>query len=233
MRKLLWAAIMIMMIGNANAQLDSIGSFGRQVEIDGSGNFYLSIVPQFLIINGLRVDLERRFPGTQHAIVVSPRIFVGSISGESVWSSSSNFTEFDQSGFGVEVAHKIYIDKDYSRVANWYMSYSLFYHNQVMSYQGPGLESTTFNGVQAFTVVNNLDQELTINQYGGFFNLGSLFYVDRKIYIDAFIGIGIKRSQTRDSSYNDQEKDTFEDGFLNYGFSGTLPNLGMKIGILF
>jgi hypothetical protein len=194
--------------------------------------WYISIVPQFTITKGFRFDIERRFPNSVSAIVLSPRIYLGNIGTESFLNNSVD-TEFTISGFGAELGHKLYLDKATNGMRLWYLGYGIFYNSVSMDYQNQ--DWVEFIGVDGnpYLSLQEADQKLKINQVGGNVVIGALFWVDNRIYLDMQLGLGAKYADIDDSSSTDAQKDSFSDGVFNFGYTGTYPTGIIKVGIQF
>ncbi len=208
---------------------------GFSQDIDAkSPQYFFSISPQYIVINGFRVDFEKRFKESVHGIVFSPTYYLGTIDYDHLLNSSyysETNAEYELSGFGFEIGHKIYSDKSWSKNINWYQSYSLTYNHLNMDYSS--LDWVPFEGDPTLLTLGPMDQRLTINQFGISAFMGAVANIDKNFYTDVYFGIGAKQSTADDSSTGNFAEDEFTNGFINYNFTGALLRAGFKIGFVF
>lgn len=192
--------------------------------------FFISLVPQYIIINALCVDIEKRIKNSSHAISLSPKFYISEFDGSEAFFSAP--VDMSLRGYGFELKHKIYLKNWLEGDVNWYGAYSVFHQGLFFDYQDEGWVSFVENGTTFFRI-EQVDQTLSINQYGGFVTLGLVYKLDDRVYFDNYYGIGFKSSTAKDTSIGEKYKNQFSDGSLSYGYSGALWNAGIKIGILF
>ncbi|MEQ8359753.1 MAG: hypothetical protein RH860_09725 [Cytophagales bacterium] len=190
---------------------------------------FLSISPQYIAINGTRVDLEKRFKESAHALLIAPTYYFGFINENHIF--QSYFKEYELNGFGFELGHKIYAEKNWLKDINWYQSYSITYNR--LSFDYSGMDWQPLPGDPNLLVLREKGQTLTIDQFGLSTYIGALIRIDKNFYTDVYFGIGAKRSFANDSSTDKFAEDDFSDGFINYNFTGALLRAGFKIGMAF
>lgn len=192
----------------------------------------ISIVPQFTLTKGFRFDIEKRIPNSVSAIVVSPRIFLGNI-GESSFLNNSSATTFTITGFGAEIAHKLYLDEETEGARMWYLGYGVFYNNVSMAYENQDWVDFIGSDGNPRMSLEDVEQTVNINQIGGNVVIGALFWVDKRIYLDMQLGLGAKYADVDDSSSTNEHEDSFSRGVFNFGYTGTYPTGVIKVGVQF
>ncbi len=190
---------------------------------------FLSFSPQFIVINGTRIDVEKRFEESAHALLIAPTYYFGVINENHIF--QSYFKEYDLNGFGFELGHKIYAEKSWIKDINWYQSYSITYNRLSFDYSGMGWQPLPED--PNLLVLREKEQTLTIDQFGLSTYIGAVIRIDNNFYTDVYFGIGAKRSFANDSSTDKFAEDDFSDGFINYNFTGALLRTGFKIGMAF
>ena len=206
------------------------GANGDSTDNFKGKGYFVSLVPQYILINGICLDVEKRIKQSNHAISISPKFYISEFDGSEWIYSVPN--DMSMRGYGVELKHKIYLKEWLSGDVNWYGSFSFFHQGFYFDYRDEGWVSFVENGTTFFRI-EEIDQSLSINQYGGFVTIGLVYKLDDRVFFDNYYGIGFKSSNSRDSSIGERYKNQFDDGSLNYGYTGTLWNAGIKIGFLF
>lgn len=200
----------------------------QNYDADAKGHFF-SMSPQYILINGFRVDFEKRFKESAHALAVSPTLFTGNIGSSTLL--YSDYYNYELNGLGAEIAHKIYTQKSWDRNVNWYQGYSLTYNYFDLAYEGFTWMPIDPNG--NVLALREGDQKLTINQIALATFVGALVELDERLFFDVYLGIGAKRSFASDSSSDKLAEEDLQDGFINYNFSGGLLKGGFKVGVAF
>ncbi len=203
---------------SGNSQTDTSQSDGQSRTL--SEGFAISLVPQTFFKSGFRVDVAYFFANSSQSLVITPAIYEGDIGGR-----GNNLNDPRLSGFGAELVHKIYflnqealkkqID-DTERII--YLGHGPFYRNFTVEYGRDGSAGETRD----------------INKYGYSLMFGLTLLTEFNLYLDAYVGGGIRRSSysTSDNSATGRRK-IYDRSLIDYEFEGVLPVSGLKLGVKF
>ena len=134
----------------------------------------------------------------------------------------------NMSGAGIEIQHKIFLGDQQSRRATYFAYGPVFNYFSVTD---NGLVSRSFvdNGGNFIDLVEK-DFNTRIFKLGGNIIMGLQYLVGDYMYIDPYVGVGIR------FSYDNQSEglhDGYNEWWGDMGYSGTLMVGGIRIGILF
>jgi len=193
--------------------------FSGQEEAEDYKTFGIGIVPQYAISNGTRIDLDFRLNRKGHWLVLAPQFYLN-VGNSDMW----DFEEMV--GAGIEVQHKLFfIDKPEPKGA--YLAYGPVF--QYFSVKEQGLAAYNFEegGVEYI----GLDEELIqtrITKFGGNLMVGMQTVISNFLYLDAYIGTGIRLSfDNRTSGLHGYYNDWWGD----FGYSGTMIVAGIRFGV--
>jgi len=190
----------------------------------------LFFVPQYLITNGIRLDIDIRKTDSNKWWIISPYFYADG-------SSSSSLNPDDQydynphsyekmTGYGLGISRKIFVTKH---------SYKGLYAALGINYRYFTIEGDNFNYVELtgddgliYYEMQDLNYSVNINSYNGYAIMGQQFNPFSKFYIDLFLGFGIKYS-THSSPENVAIE--YNRGNIDYGYSGTQFIAGARLGI--
>ena len=165
---------------------------------------HVMLVPQYLILNGVRIDYERKLTKTQW-LQVCPMIYLGQKT-----KKSDNYDYDNLVGIGGAVYHKLYSNST-GNGTGAYLSYGLMANYFLIEYPST-------------TKVNKTD----FAKVGGDVIIGYDYAVSR-LLIGAWMGLGYRYTFTE----NKHIIKNFSDFAIDYAYSGNILNMGVKIGILF
>lgn len=197
----------------------SIFSQTKETEAEPS-SFSFGIVPQYAILNGIRVDLDIKLNNKNHWLVIAPQFYI---------SNNANFDwDFNSmTGAGIELQHKIFM-KNMPNKRGVYFAYGPVFN--FFSVKDDGLTAREFveNGGN---YIGLIDEEMTTKIYktGGNFLVGYQFVIADFLYIDPYVGVGIR------FSFDDKTTglhNYYNEWWGDLGYSGTLMVGGVRIGIL-
>lgn len=183
--------------------------------------FSVGVVPQYAIISGLRADFDFKLNSKNHWLVVAPQLYL---------SNSDNFNNEYNSmfGIGVEIQHKIFMKKELNKKGIYFAYGPTFNYYSV---KDDGLTTKAFVE-DGGSYIGLEDGEITTNivKFGGNFIVGAQFVIADFMYIDPYVGMGMR------FSYDNQTSglhDYYNDWWADMGYSGTLMVGGVRIGIIF
>ncbi len=183
-------------------------------------SFSLGIVPQYTAINGMRFDLDFSLKNKpNHCIVVAPQLYI-STRGNWDWDYKS------MAGAGLELQYKIFLNEKPGNEAV-YFAYGPVFNYFSVTDEGLTVKEFIDNGGNYIGLV---EQEMTTNIFklGGNFLIGVKFTLGESLYIDPYIGLGIR--------FSFDDKTTGLHGYYNewwgdMGYSGTLLVGGIRLGV--
>jgi hypothetical protein len=174
----------------------------------------IKIIPQTLINNTLKFSWEHA-TSAKTSLNVSPSISLYDRKNEKVF------------GAGIDVARKIYVSKMDSAapLKGFYGAASVcyaFYTTEYTKYDdSTGVVYSYSNA--AFTEHKYNEK---IHQVGADLYLGYQFPIKDVLYIDIFLGGGLRYS------FSSEEKNSYyKSGINDYAFTGIIPKAGIKIGL--
>lgn len=183
-------------------------------------SFSLGIVPQYTAINGMRFDLDFRLKNKpNHYLVLAPQVYV-STRGNWDWDYKN------MAGAGLELQHKIFLN-DVAVKDAIYLAYGPVFNFFSVTDEGLTVKEFIDNGGNYIGLV---EQDMTTNIFklGGNFLIGVKFTLGGSLYIDPYIGMGIR--------FSFDDKTTGFHGYYNewwgdMGYSGTLLVGGIRLGV--
>ena len=191
---------------------------------DGSKkyNSSVSLVPQYTIVSGLRLDIDKAI-SKDHLqwLSFSPQIYVS-------W--QSNFADYeDMWGMGLDVKHRIYLNKTLTKPEGFYFQYGpgfqFFSINDNREYSESYMEDNN----EYWRVVSG-DINTKVYKVGGNLHLGYQSMIGDKVIVDFYLGSGIRLSF---DNHNDGLHPWYNNWWGSPGYSGTLLDAGMRIGIAY
>lgn len=187
------------------------------------------IVPQYIITNGIRIDIDIRKPESNNWWVITP-YYYDDDSKLSFLNPDDNF-EFNPHsyesmyGAGLGIARKIFLRKPtkglYVMAGIGYKYFKIKGDNETY------VETLGDDGLVYFEI-QDLKYAININSYSGYATIGYQLNPFSKFYIDFYLGFGIRYS-THNSPENVTTK--YNRGNIDYGYSGTLPIIGVRLGV--
>ncbi|NOQ24265.1 MAG: hypothetical protein GQ564_02785 [Bacteroidales bacterium] len=209
----------IILLFSIFALLFNTQSFAQKDTTKIDGIIY-SFVPQYLIIKGIRIDIEKQIT-PRSFIQFSPQFYLGENNQNSIDSYSNNFFSDDDEDFnkilggGLNVYHKIFANDDFLN-NGVYFSYGLSYSYYEIEYYEDFLGST-------------IDNEATIQKYGGDILIGYQLFFKNKLSLDIYTGIG---SRFSNMDTNGSTRNKFNSNYSGYNYQGNLLHLGFRIGLI-
>jgi len=183
-------------------------------------NFAIGLVPFYAISNGMRVDLDIRLNDKNQWLVLAPQVYVSN-------NSNFNWDYNSMSGVGIELQHKIFIDRNIKKV-NPYFSYGPVFN--YFSVKDDGLTAQNYED-EGGNYIQLTESEMTTNIYkiGGNVIFGLQCLIDN-FYIDFYAGTGMRFSYDNKTS---GLHSYYNDWWGDMGYSGTLMVGGFRFGVMF
>lgn len=171
----------------------------------------ISIVPQYLVMNGIRIDYDKRIGG-QHWLQIAPQFYLS----EKKPASDYDIPKFNLLlGTGLNLYHKYYPSANRT-LSNVYISYGLSWQHFNITY-----DEAIFN--------NYVERYSNIHKMGGDVNIGVLSLLSSHIALDLYAGLGIRYAAIKSDAISPKKFDEF---YSDYGYTGNIINLGFRISIL-
>ncbi len=186
-----------------------------------SVNNGIGVVPQYSIMNGMRVDIDLKLPKPGQWLIIGPQFYINT--------GNSNLWNYEElNGFGIDLNHRIFM-KPGPLPKGAYLAYGPVF--QYFSVKDNGLTSYVFEefGTEYVGLRDDLIHT-RIYKFGGNLMLGYQALISEVFYIDTYIGTGIR------FSYDNRIKGLhgyYNDGWLDLGYSGTLIVGGIRFGVVF
>ncbi len=166
----------------------------------------ISLVPQYAIISGIRVDYERKLKHEDKWILFAPQIYLRADT-----DGGGNYYDYDDmTGWGLNVYYKQFLAHSRKKNANGLSKTNVYFS------AGPTFQHTN---------INRRNQTTVINKYGGNVNFGFQLAFG-SFLLDLYAGIGIRYALDSDGKLMDD----FNDRWIDYGYSGIILDGGVRLG---
>ena len=169
----------------------------------------LSMVPQYILNNGIRIDIERQI-SKKSFLQIGPQFYLAENAMENPLNRNISYLI----GGGCGIFHKIFLLEDFMQTGV-YMSYGLTYNYFGVEFQVHSHDAESM----AWGRINKIGADLIFGY--------QIFEYDRFI-ADLYAGLGTRYSFMNPGSVDD----FFDDHFWNYNFTGNLLILGLRLGII-
>lgn len=187
-----------------------------------SNKYVWSIVPQLTAKSALRFDCEYRMTPIS-SIVIAPRLYVRKPDN---WEGHSN--DGKMLGLGGEVFHKLFITEP-GEDKRGYIMYGLLYNY----YDVIAIDAVwTWDNVMGSNVlVGDLtERHIGIGKLGLNIAVGMEFEILPRFIIDIYTGVGARYGHTL---YGNKDYISNHTGILDMGYTGIIPILIGKLGVVF
>ncbi|UPL49632.1 hypothetical protein [Hymenobacter sublimis] len=175
---------------------------------------------------GFHISGEKMWgPTSRNAWVVTPQLYYGPVS-----DFTSDLSEGPQDrvrGYGLEVQHRIYLGEQTAGVEGFYVAYGPSYQHFRLAFESRSwAPELAANGLTYYEYRLRPQTEV-IDRYGICAVVGTQAFLPRTpLFIDAFIGIGLRKASSR-STVNGPR---YASGMSDYGHEGSYIPLGFRIG---
>ncbi len=168
---------------------------------------FVSISPQYAFIDGFRIEVDKKI-NQNNWIQIAPIVFVrNSFPYENVK---------DLKGLGLHVYHRYFPGEGIEKYPV-YISWGSVYHYHAINYEEDGL-------------IDKVSKKTELHKFGFDVIIGLAFLTESNLVLDLYTGMGIRNTWTKSNSDNPL---LFNDHLFDYGYSGVVPLLGIRIGIVF
>lgn len=181
-------------------------------QVDTINNEVIAFHPFHLIQNGIRVDYDRNIC-RNHWIQIGPQFYVAERSNDNYYGDFKNLM-----GVGISAFHRIYLGKT-QQPLGVYFSYGLTYNYFNLQY----------NDLPNNSITPKI-AETTINKFGADIVIGYQTAVFDKLILDFYAGLGGRYSE---KTYTGTQHRSFNEQMGDYGFTGNVIVLGIRLGFGF
>jgi hypothetical protein len=180
-------------------------------------------VPQYLVNNGLRIDIDKRIKETNNWLVISPILY---LSYHNDFSMQDDYKSVKGGGLTLSY-RKMYTKSD--QPVGFYISPGLCYQFVDINTDNNIWDKITDQWGQVKYDWVNKNYDARIHKIGGNITIGVQAEIYPGLLLDFFAGTGIRYSFR---SYSNGEAGIrFNSSMLGYGYSGTLFVGGFRIGV--
>lgn len=195
-------------------------SHNKTEEEFSNKTFGLSLVPQYAISNGMRIDLDFKLNDKNHWLVAAPQFYFRQ--NPTTWDYNSMY------GLGIELQHKIYLKREFKYV-NPYLAYGPVFNYFSVNDDGYSAYGFTENGTN-YIGLEDGEMNTKIFKTGGNVIMGIHYFLLDRLFVDFYLGAGIRFSfDDKTSGFHENYNDWWGD----LGYSGTLMTGGFRFGVMF
>jgi len=187
----------------------------------------ISIVPQHLLINGIRVDFEIS-DNKNHSLLLTPQFYLRAKSEVNATPIGNNNEYTSLLGAGLDIYSKLNFQSPtypvYFAIGGGYNYFNLGFKDNIWTtYTSYG------NTFYRFDLADITQQIHRIN-FGMMYGVEAQFL--KFLFADLYIGLGVKYSI---SSFDNENYNTnyFNETTIDFGFTGVVFLAGVKFGIMF
>ncbi|MDA3883517.1 MAG: hypothetical protein PF481_09550 [Bacteroidales bacterium] len=185
-------------------------------------NTYIwSIAPQFTAEHAMRIDLEKRLKNGS-SVILAPRFYVKS------GDSDEGTNDGKMLGLGGEVFHKIRIT-DLSNPIRGYITYGMLYnYYDVIQVDVEWVWDETL-GVSTM-IGSDKEKHTGVHKFGPDLAIGLEMEPIERFIIDMYAGVGARYSFV---AYGDKEFINTHSSIFDIGYTGIVPLIVLKVGVVF
>ncbi len=186
-------------------------------------NNAIGLVPQYTIVGGFRMDYERRIsPKSNQWIIASPQVYM-------VTNGRLGHDFVDLNGFGIDMKHRIFLAESTLEPKGFYFEYGPMFQQYKIKDERTYTEKYFEDGIEYYTIKTGV-LTTKLMKLGGNFHLGYQWLLGQKAFLDLFAGPGIRISF---DDRNEGFSPWYNDMWIDYGYSGTLLDGGLRVGFYF
>ena len=181
-------------------------------------------------MRGLRADIDVHLGKSKSWLVLSPQYYLAIRHADTYYEEyedyNSSIAYKRLEGYGMELCHRVYVTNNHTP-AGVYLGYGLQYSHFDITYEDYSWLEIEYLGMQAITY-GLFEHNTIIDKMGPNVVIGYQKQVLDRIFVDLFCGGGIRYSIINTSSLFPRN---FDSDPLQFGYTGTVPLTGFRIGI--
>ncbi|MFP4059451.1 MAG: hypothetical protein ACOC10_08880 [Bacteroidota bacterium] len=184
--------------------------------------------PQYMIIHGIKMDLEIALgKGNVNSLVFAPSFYLDEASKETDY----YFNTWDRrkynkmTGFGFDLHHRYYINR--KKTTNTYISYGLSFRYSDVTLKMHDWNTSVFDGNNVYMFTPG-EIHFDVFKFGGDLLIGYQYLFVESMTLGIYLGAATRYGlidDSRDGTIN------FNDGILDIGYTGVLPLGGISVGM--
>ena len=190
----------------------------------------ISWYPQLMFIRGLRADIDVHLGKSKSWLIFSPQYYLAKRHADIYY---DEYDDYNSSvaykrleGFGMELCQRIYVTNNLTP-EGVYLGYGVQYGHFDITYEDYSWGEIEYLGMQAITY-GLFEHNTIIDKMGPNVVIGYQKKVLDRIFVDFFCGGGIRYSFINTSSLFPRN---FDSDPFQFGYTGTVPLAGFRIGI--
>jgi hypothetical protein len=197
---------------------------------------YLLFSPQQLLVNTAKLDIEYSpSKREKYSLVLTPSLINGK-SNRSTFNKigeKNDEGELDQmSGFGLGLSHKLYVNEGLriKYKSKPFFQYGVSYSKTTLVYgfKDPVNSSGVPNGTLVLNTNPDKEGKDKFSVYGLQMIIGNSYKITDRFDIELYLGIATRKTKQTTQNLGARNYNRF---FLDYGYSGWLPQCGFKFSI--
>ncbi len=195
-------------------------------------NFVIFGVPQYLISNGLRIDLDIHQKGTPHWLIISPYYYFdrSSVDLLNLGGSDDYYDPYSYDkmiGIGLGVGRKTFLSKE-PVSQRFYLYYGATYkYFDIDGNNFTWVEYIDTDGLP-YQQMDDLEYTMKINSLAASAAIGYQTQIMPSLYLDFFLGFGVRYSFHKSPQHVTTK---YNRGTNDYGYTGTSLVGGIRFGI--
>ena len=204
--------------------------FSQVKSQDSSRVFTLAMRPLRSVVGGFRLDVEQRIGKSNHWFQVGGELYYKNVRRDANNNSYRSWNSIDYvgQGYGISLLYKNYLHPRYTNRGFYFIL-------------GPTFESIQFE-YEDYTWIKFNEDGLTkyreelvplkdkLMNISFTSSIGFQFYIFKNVFIDSYVGIGIRKSIFESDIAN--KENPFATQFLDFGKTGTFPVWATRVGVL-
>lgn len=201
--------------------LFTLSVFSQESENKDRGSVAVAMVPQYAIMGGMRIDGDFQIKEKQY-LTLGPQLYY---SNNSILYPPS---ETDFKGFGLKATYR-YFPGEKAKPQGGYIAFGLDYKYLNTTYNSYDYYSYYEDDLSYLTVGDELKNS-KFNQAGFDMLVGYQFIIGRDFLLDLYLGWGFRISDFDPNK--EGNNDEWASDILDPGYSGFVPVVGVRVGIL-
>ncbi len=204
--------------------------YARVYNQEESSPMAIAWYPQLMAIRGLRADIDIHLGKSKSWLVLAPQYYLAKRNANIYYDEYDDYNSSGAykrlEGYGLEICHRIYVTNNFTP-EGVYLGYGMQYGHFNLTYEDYSWGEIVYLGMQAITY-GLFEHNTFIDKMGPNVIIGYQKQVLDRIFVDFFCGGGIRYSIIHTSSLFPRN---FDGDPLQFGYTGTVPLAGFRIGI--